>query len=217
MATQLGAVSGLRKRPLSYVDQINVQRQYLPQLIQAKAERAALTAQQALQEKQYGLSERELGINERNLGIEQQRNKLMSQQIEEQARGNQANAVYNQSNIDLANRRLSYEKNASAKTAGLEALKFGLNLSASPTFRPNQNAPTPVANKPSTWGSIAAPAVTGAVSGFGAAKLFGGNKVKKSLFGIGAGLLSGVLGGNWGNWGAMAGSGFGGLIGGLFG
>lgn len=203
---QLQAVSGPRRRRPGYVDQINAQRQFLPQLIQQKAAREQLAADQ-------GLKERGLGLQERQLGIESEANKLTASQIAEQARANQAQSQYNTQNINLAQRGLDYQREAAEKGAGLEGLKMGINMAGKAPFGADSNMPSWV----KTSGNILAPAATGGIAGWGAGKLLGGkSKAKKLMFGTGAGLLSGIMGGNWGKWGSMAGSGFGGLLGGLF-
>jgi hypothetical protein len=196
----------MRRRRPGYTDNINAQRQFLPGIIQAKADREALKAAQAMNEKRLGLEERQLGISE---GA----NRLTEQQIAEQARANAASADYNNRSLALTQKSMDYTRDAAEKGAGLEALKFGLNMSGKNPMSSMSGAP----NWVQKTGGILAPAASGALAGYGGAKLLGGkSKTKKLMFGAGAGLLSGIMGGNWGDWGKMAGSGFGGLVGGLF-
>ena len=214
MASQLYGVTGNVKRRPTYVDQINAERSFLPQIISNKAQNKALEAKQALDEKSYGLAERQLVLGE-------QSNAQKEREISEMARGNQANAQYNQASINLANRNLAYQKDASGRTAGLEMLKLATNLSMGPLASRGVNPTTAGGTTTQQIGNWAAPAVGGALAGWGASKMFGGgNTFKKALFGTGAGLLSGFLGGNWGsnmNWGSTLSSGLGGLVGGMFG
>ena len=211
MASQLVSTTGSRRRRPTYVDQINEQRNYLPQIIKNKADMAALAAQQELQEKQYGLSERELGLNEQSLALKQK-------EIAETARSNAARKRYEYGTLQNQQRQLDYQKDASARTAGLEMLKLGTNLTMNNKI---PGATKTLSNPSSTTGSkvgaIAAPGLVGGLAGWGAGKAFGGgNTFKKALFGTGAGLLTSFLGGNWGDWGSMTSGGLGGLLGGLF-
>ena len=209
MASQMQGTSGIiRKRP-GFVDNINAQRQFLPQMIANKANARALQDQAAF-------NERNIGLQERGLGIQEQTNALSANANAEAARANTNTANYNNSQLALQQRGIDLNKSNASKAAGLEMLKLGTNLSMSnPSSKLSGSLGDGTLGK---VGGMLGSAGVGALSGYGAAKMFGGkSKTKNMLFGAGAGLLSGFLGGNWGNWGSMASSGAGGLLGGMFG
>lgn len=191
MASQMYGVSGVRRRPRTYVDQINIQRQYLPQIIQQKA-------QKAYQDAQIGLQKDQLGLDE--------------QRLAETARSNAAAEAHNAATLDYQNRYLNFEKESSEKQLGAELLKTGFNMAGSMAGG-GLEAPSFLGK----WGAPVKNAAVGTLVGFGAGKLLGGkNKWKKAAAGAGAGLLTSFLsGGN--DLGSMAAGGASGVLGSLFG
>lgn len=212
MPTQMQGTAGVVRRRPTYVDTINAQRQFLPQIIANKANKELADATIANDAKR-------LGLEERNLGIAETGNQISERALAETARSNSASEAYNARNLDLLQRGQDFEKDVAQRQAGGEMLKLGLNLSGSSAGKGLMDRlPGGAEGTMGKIGGAVAPALTGGLAGYGAAKMFGGkNKFKGALFGAGAGLLSGFLGGNWGNWGSMGGSTLGGLAGGLFG
>ena len=221
MATQMQGTTGMRgyKRP-RYVDQINIQRQFLPQMIANKDTKENQAKQLALRQKELDLM---------------QQGNLQSQSAAA-------------AELELGRKRFAWEKEASKKGAGLEAMKFGLNigtggfgnkaqvttggklpfeLGQQPYLR---NTPSKggfldkasnlwdkVGTTANKFGGVGNLAGSG-LAGWGAASAFGGNSMaKKMLFGAGAGLLNSFLsGGMKGNfYGNLGGAGMG-LLGSLF-
>lgn len=206
MAYQSYATTGISgfRRP-RYTDQINSQRQFLPQMIQARADRKNIEDTRVLKEKEIGLGE--------------QANALTGQQIAEMARSNAAQESYNASNLDLQGRQLAYEKDAAEKTAGTEMLKLGMNVATGPKAAMGGgllDKATGAIGLGGGWSDSLRSAGAGALAGYGAAKMFGGkSKMKKLGAGFGAGLLTNFLSG--GGFKSGIGAGAGGLLGGLFG
>lgn len=217
--SQMAYASSLRRKPRTYVDQINAQRAYLPQLMQQKAQRQALADQKAIAEKEYGLKEREIGLAELNYGLQQQ-------EVAEAARANAANEAHNAASLDLQNRTLQYEKDAAKKTFGSEMFKLAAGVATSPTWGKSAGAETAVEGGKTglfgglgDWGNTLRHVGTGALAGFGVSKMLQGkkkNRWKGAGLGLGAGLLTGFLG-NGGFGKNTWSSGVGGALGGLFG
>ena len=217
MASQMYGVSGIRRKPYSYVDQINAQRAYLPQMVSQKAQTKYQNELLAAQERGYQQTERELGIKGQELGLSQQQLQLDTQRNAEAARANRASEAIGAANLNYNNKLLDFKNKAAEKEAGLGILTLAGNLANSNIFNNvgsgmnlGQVGGQPVAPLLKTGGF-------GALAGFGAGKAFGGgNTGKKLLFGAGAGLLSSFLSNGPSNFFNMGSGLVGGALGGLF-
>jgi len=219
MASQMYGVSGKRRRPYSYVDQINTQRAYLPQMISQKATKKYQADLLAAQDRGYKQTERELGLKGRELGISQQQLELGKKRNLETVRANRASESLGAANLDYSKRLLDYKNRATEKEAGLGILSLAGNLANSNIF--NGIGSGSGTNLGKIGGQPVTPLLKtggfGALAGFGAGKAFGGGKTgKKLLFGAGAGLLSTFLSNGPSNFFNMGSGLLGGAIGGLF-
>jgi len=211
MASQMGSVSGIRRRPGSYVDQINSQRAFIPQMIAQKS-------QQKYQQDMMGINERGLAQKAEELGLQKRGLDLQGNQIAEMARSNAAPERYNTATLDLGQRTLNYNKEAAGKEAGLGMLTLATNMGNAMSKGPASGTATSGFGKfmESGIGGGLKSAAVGGLAGFGAAKAFGGkSKMRRAMIGTGAGLLSGFLSG--GNMSSFVGGGLGGALGGFLG
>lgn len=217
MASQMYGVSGIRRKPYSYVDQINAQRAYLPQMVSQKAQTKYQNELLAAQERGYKQTEREIGIKNQELGLSKQQLDLNAQRNAELARSNKVSENLGAQTLGYNKKLLDYKNRATEKEAGLGILTLAGNLANSNIF----NGTGSSMNLGTIGGQPVSPLLKtggfGALAGFGAGKAFGGGKTgKKLLFGAGAGLLSTFLSNGPSNFFNMGSGLIGGALGGLF-
>lgn len=203
MPTQMIATGGSRRRR-PYVDDLNARLQRLPNMLQAEQEQKNAAAQQDYWNRDIELKKAD------QIGEANWRNQQIGMK---------------QAEMDFAERQ-------ARQNMGLQALTLGANLSMNPGNKTIGNVGKATGN---LFGRQIAPTgtgffgglkdvnlgnvVAGGLTGYGAANMFGGgkkNKFKNAAIGTGAGLLSNFLSSGKFSYGNALGSGFGGLVGGLF-
>ena len=221
MASQMYGVTGKKRKPYTYVDQINEARAFLPGMIAQKAQTKYLEGLTEAQDRGYQQTERELGLKESDLGIAKQGLDLRKRGLAETTRANVANEALGRSTLNYQQKRLDYQNKATEKEAGLGVLSLAGNLMNSNVFNNigsgwnlGKTNMGPLGSYDTT--GLLKTGGLGLLSGYGAGKAFGSSKGKKLLYGAGAGLLSGLLSGGSQGWGSVGTGLIGGALGGLF-